>query len=53
LFIDYFTGIYQPKKEEVVKAVPQAPGYGAGAVNAVYISTLEYGPTDFASKFNS
>ncbi|KAG9243541.1 vacuolar protein sorting protein-like protein [Calycina marina] len=35
LFIDYFTGIYQPKIDSLPDVVPQAPGYGAGAVNAV------------------
>ncbi|TVY30984.1 Vacuolar protein sorting-associated protein 11-like protein, partial [Lachnellula hyalina] len=36
IFIDYFTGRYQPKTDaiEVEKAVQQ-PGYAAGAVNAV------------------
>ncbi|KAI9056012.1 hypothetical protein LZ554_000944 [Drepanopeziza brunnea f. sp. 'monogermtubi'] len=37
LFIEYFTGLYQPKKEIVAPpaVVVQQPGYAAGAVNAV------------------
>jgi hypothetical protein len=37
LFIDYFTGRYQPKIDVVVtpEVVAQQPGYAAGAVNAV------------------
>jgi vacuolar protein sorting-associated protein 11 len=36
LFVDYFTGHYQPRKNTiVVETAPQQQGYGAGAVNAV------------------
>lgn len=36
LFVDYFTGRYQPKKDVIaVQAAPQQQGYGAGALNAV------------------
>jgi hypothetical protein len=38
LFIDYFTGHYQPKKAIVLATIassPQQSGYAAGAVNAV------------------
>jgi hypothetical protein len=36
LFVDYFTGRYQQKKEAVIQqVVEQQPGYAAGAVNAV------------------
>jgi vacuolar protein sorting-associated protein 11 len=36
LFVDYFTGHYQPKRNVIiVEAIPQQQGYGAGALNAV------------------
>ncbi|KAH8601223.1 vacuolar protein sorting protein-like protein [Bisporella sp. PMI_857] len=36
LFIDYFTGRYRPKKDEIILEVsPQISGYGSGAVSAV------------------
>lgn len=37
LFVDYFTGNYQPKVDAIVapEVVAQQPGYAAGAVNAV------------------
>ena len=36
LFVEYFTGRHQQKRDVVVpQVVPQQPGYAAGAVNAV------------------
>ncbi|KIN01275.1 hypothetical protein OIDMADRAFT_41873 [Oidiodendron maius Zn] len=36
LFVDYFTGHYQPKEDVIaVERAPQQQGYSAGAINAV------------------